>query len=193
MITRERVLLTLLGLADPRGRLESFAKTEALDYAQAPDGEFERALKELISDGFVRELERVGRSRRFEVLALTRRSEGLRYIAQRRDFVLAIDAQRAQLEPGRATLIGTALPPPRVVRAEPMAPDRRDGSRRWNITLIVPGLGTVNGAIYTEGESGFVLPPATPQNGQWTKVIEWTADFARSVRDAAREFVAASS
>lgn len=192
MITRERVLLTLLGLADPRGRIETFAKTEALDYAQAPDGEFERALKELIEAGEVRELQRVGRSRRFEVLPLARRADGLRYIAQRRDFVLALEAQRAQLEPGRATLIGTALPAPRIVRAEPTTPDRRDGSRRWHVTLIVPGIGTLHGVTYTEAQDGFVLAPAAPQNGQWTKVIDWTPDFARSVRDAAREFVAAS-
>jgi hypothetical protein len=185
---RDRVYLTLLGLADAQGRIEQFARTEALDYAETPSAEFERILDELIAIGDLQELPRNGRAaRRFLVASTQRRREALTLIARRRDFVQMVAAERARLEPGRATLTGTVLPAPRIVRAEPMPPVQN--CRRWEMTVIVPGFGTIRRCVYVENGEGYVMAPGVKRGAEWEKVIEWTADFARSLRDAARAHV----
>jgi len=94
----ERVLLTLVGLADADGRL-TLAKTEALDYARVPAPVFERTLVQLVDEGLIEQSGRVDRAaRRFIIKARDRRAEGLAYITRNRDAVDRIVAARAQLD-----------------------------------------------------------------------------------------------
>ena len=42
---------------------------------------------------------------------------------------------------------------------------------------------------YVEQGDGYVMPPGVKRGAEWEKVVEWTADFARALRDAARAHV----
>lgn len=179
MSAQERVMLTLLGLADPRGVIEALPRTEALDYAEVGDGEFERLLNELVGRGAVREARPDGRAaRRLTIVDLAMREAGLRYIDARRDRVRLRAAQRARLAAGRNDVLVEA-DAARVVRFEPH-PRRADA---WTLTIIVPGLGTMRDIYYTPGANGSLMPPSRPAvGGKWERVLDWTAEFAAALR-----------
>jgi hypothetical protein len=57
------------------------------------------------------------------------------------------------------------------------------------MTVIVPGLGTIRRCVYVDQGDGYVLPPGVKRGAEWEKAIDWTADFARALRDAARTHI----
>jgi hypothetical protein len=187
----ERVYLSLLGLADPSGRLEVFERAETLDFAETPHAEFERVLADLVKRGYVRELPRSGRAtRRFQITSIERKAEADAFIRRRRDRVALIAAERARLTPGRAALVETAFPKPHVVRLEPIP----GTPRRYALSIALPAIGALHGFVYEPSptSAGFVHPPVRAIAGDKPeRVLEWTVDFARAVRDVAHEaFVA---
>lgn len=189
MDVTERVWLTLLGLADTNGRIESFGRTEALDYAITPPAEFEREIARFKAMGSIEELAREGRgARRFALKDIRRRREGLGYVAGRRDAVLALASARAALEPGRvADPPPPALPLPRVVRVESLPP-ASSGGERFALTLILPGIGTLRGWIFYVKGTGeeVVLPPSRRSGASWDTIVDPTPEFRSVVLDASR-------
>lgn len=183
-------MLTLLGLADPRGVIEALPRTEALDYAEVGDGEFERMLSELVARGVVRETRPDGRAaRRLTIVDAGMRENGLRYVDARRDRVRLRAAQRARLAAGRNDVLVEAESA-RVVRFEPHS--RRADA--WSLTIIVPGLGTMRDIYYTPGAGGSLQPPSRPVGGKWERVLDWTAEFAAALRaEADRAYEVARS
>jgi hypothetical protein len=174
-----RVTLTLLGLADPRGVIEALPRTEALDYAEVGEGEFERLLAELVSRGAVRESRPDGRAaRRLTIVDLAGRESGLRYVDARRDRVRLRAAQRARLAPGRNDVLVEA-DAVRVVRFDPH-PRREDA---WSVTVIVPGLGTMRDVYYAPAGAGTLMAPSRPiGGGHWERVLDWTSEFSSALR-----------
>jgi len=76
------------------------------------------------------------------------------------------------------------------VRAEPLAPGK-SGQQRFDITVQIPGLGTIYHCVFVPSAAsgnGIVFPPSRSKGPTFENLIDWTSDFAESVRAAARTF-----
>lgn len=190
---RERVLLTLLGLSDPTGRILAFSKTEALDFAHVPAAEFERELQALAVTGLIEELPREGRAtRRFQIRDIARRPAGLAYVDGRRDIVSSINARRAELEPGRAREDEPPLAP-RVVRVDFIT---GEGRPRYAVTAQVRGIGTLRGWIYYpefETKAAFISSPSRKVGDAFQETIDALPAFRQAMLCEVQEILNAQT
>jgi hypothetical protein len=186
---RDRVFLVLLGQSDPNGCIDSFEKSEALDYARLSASEFERELDALIAQGRVFDLPRAGqRARRFQIMDLARRREATDFIESRRDWVLMLAARRALLEPQRAPDDLDEIIP-RVVRVELID---GPGRPKYGVTAQVGGLGTIRGWYYypPAGEkAAFIAPPARKVGDDWIDFIDPVRAFREALMRGVVEFL----
>jgi hypothetical protein len=193
---RERVLLTLLAMADDTGIIERFKREDALDLAHLPSSEFERELKALIAEGVVSELDKRGRSaRRFQVLRRERRGDSLAYLRANAPIVTALEAARARVEPGRAYLPpgqDVSLPPIKVLKC---ADASKSDLRRFVLTVAIAGLGTFRGWIFHEvtARGPAVYPPSRKVGDTWVNVIDPTPELTEAILRVAIEAVAAQA
>ena len=175
---RERVYLTLCGLADGSGLLVKFSREEALDYAGVRDVDFEAAVADLVKAGRLR-VDKTAARRRFQALDLRVRHQAVAFINANRQRVAALASERALLKDRR--LDGSSglskLPPLSIVRVEEAPPGR---TRRYFFTVIVGGIGTIKSCVFVAGAHPFVAGPSLRAGDSWEELV----DFAPRVKEA---------
>lgn len=175
---RERVYLTLCGLADGSGLLVKFSREEALDYAGVRDVDFEAAVDELVAAHRLR-VEKNSSRRRFQALDLSVRRRAISFINAHRHRVAALASERARLNDRR--LDGSTglspLPPLSIVRIEEAPPGK---TSRYFFTVIVGGIGTFKQCVFVAGERPFVAGPSLRAGEGWDELV----DFSPRVKEA---------
>ena len=175
---RERVYLTLCGLADGSGLLVKFSREEALDYAGVRDVDFEAAVADLVKAGRLR-VDKNSARRRFQALDSSARRRATAFINANRHRVAALASERALLQDRRldGSTALSSVPALSIVRIEEAPPGK---TSRYFFTVIVGGIGTFKQCVFVAGERPFVAGPSLRAGEGWDELV----DFSPRVKDA---------